>query len=180
MILADMTVLTLLAALLLIAIINDLRFRKVPNILTYPAMVTAIAYNSSLSGLEGLLFSVEGIGLGIGVLILFYFAGGMGAGDVKLLGAVGGFLGPQGVFIAFLFIAIIGGIHALTVLTFKGYVKEALKRYYLMLKAFILTGRIVFIPPSGGEMKLRLCYGVSIAIGTFLAVVLESRIMTLV
>ncbi len=177
MILTDTNILLLISALLIIAVINDLRFRKIPNLLTYPAMLIAIAYNCWLNGFGGFLFSIEGISVGIAVLITFHFMGGMGAGDVKLMGALGGFLGPKIIFVAFLFTAIIGGLHALVVLTLKGYVKETIKRYLIMLKTLFLTKRIVYVPASGEISKLRLCYGVSIAVGTALAISLESMIL---
>ena len=177
MILMDTNILLLLSALLIIAVINDIRYRRIPNLLTYPVMIVAVAYNSWLYGLEGFLFSIGGIVLGIAVLIVFHFMGGMGAGDVKLMGAVGGLLGPKIVFAAFLFTAIIGGIHALAVLIVKGYAMEAFKRYLAIMKTLILTKRIIYIPSSGEEGELRLCYGISIAAGTLLAILLGSEIL---
>ncbi len=176
MIFTDINILILLATLLIIAVVNDLRFQKIPNILTFPAMVVAIAYNSWFSGLEGFLFSIEGIGLGMAVLIAFHLFGGMGAGDVKLMGAVGGFLGPEGVFIAFLLTALTGGIYSLVILAFNGYLRGTLKRYGTMFKSFILTKKIVYVSASNKESKLRLCYGVPIAMGTLLTFLLKSFI----
>jgi prepilin peptidase CpaA len=176
MITIDTNILILLAALLTIAVVNDLRFQKIPNILTFPAMVAAIAYNSWFSGLEGFLFSIEGIGLGMALFIAFHLLGGMGAGDVKLMGAVGGFLGPEGVFIAFLFTAFTGGIYSLAILAYHGYLRGTLKRYGTMFKSFILTKKIVYVSASNKESKLRLCYGVPIAMGTLLTFLLKSFI----
>jgi prepilin peptidase CpaA len=146
-------ILLFLSTLLTIAVINDIRYRKIPNLLTYPAMIIAIAYNSWLTGFAGFLFSIEGIGLGISLLIIFHFMGGMGAGDVKLMGAIGGFVGPKIVFAAFLFTAIIGGIHALVVLTLKGHAKETIKRYLLMLKTLLLTKKITYLSSSKEEKE---------------------------
>lgn len=176
MIITDANILILLATLLTIAVVNDLRFQKIPNILTFPAMIVAIAYNSWFSGLEGFLFSIEGIGLGMAVFIAFHLFGGMGAGDVKLMGAVGGFLGPKGVFIAFLLTALTGGIYSLVILAFHGYLRGTLKRYGTMFKSFILTKKIVYVSASNKESKLRLCYGVPIALGTLLTFLLKSFI----
>jgi prepilin peptidase CpaA len=176
MIITDTNILILLAGLLTIAVVNDLRFQKIPNILTFPAMALAIAYHSWFSGLEGFLFSIEGIGLGMAVLIAFHLFGGMGAGDVKLMGAVGGFLGPKGVFIAFLLTALTGGIYSLVILAFKGYLMGTLKRYGTMFKSYIVTRKIVYVSASKEESKLRLCYGVPIAMGTLLTFLLKSFI----
>lgn len=176
MIYTDINIFILLSSILIIAVVNDLRFQKIPNILTFPAMVVAIAYNSWFNGLEGFLFSVEGIGLGMAVFIAFHLFGGMGAGDVKLMGAVGGFLGPKGVFIAFLFTALTGGIYSLVILAFHGYLRGTARRYGTMLKTYLLTQKIVYTPASKEESKLRLCYAVAIALGTFITYFFESFI----
>jgi prepilin peptidase CpaA len=142
--------------------------------LTFPAVIAAIAYHSWLSGFDGFLFSIEGIGVGMAVFIVFYLAGGMGAGDVKLMGAIGGLLGPKGVFVAFLFTAIIGGIYALAMLAFHGYLKDTIKRYVLILKSSVLTQKIIYIPRSDEEKGFRLCYGIAIATGTWITLFLNS------
>lgn len=138
----------LLSAILLIAAVKDIRFHKIPNWLTYSSMGIALLYHTGLNGLEGLLFSLKGIGIGMGLLIFFYLMKGMGAGDVKLLGAVGGLLGPTGVALAFLWTAVLGGIYALGLLVFH------------------LLNRT----DSEKREKPKLCYGVVIAAGTFLSV----------
>lgn len=180
MIVTHTNILLFLSVLLSIAVIHDMRFRRIPNALTYPAMIMAIAYNSWLGGFEGFLFSIEGIGLGIALLIVFHLMGGMGAGDVKLMGAVGGFVGPTIVFAAFLFTAVVGGIHAMVVLMCKGYAGDTRNRYVLMLKNLLITKKVTYLSPSREERQIRLCYGVSIAIGTAMAISLESVILKLI
>jgi len=133
-------------------------------------MTLGVVYYTWMNGTEGFLYSVEGIGVGVVVLILPYILGGMGAGDIKLMGAVGSLLGPKGVFTAFLFTAIIGGIYALLVLVLSRNLRNTVKRYGTMLKTFVLTQTMIYIPPSREEMKPRLCYGVAIALGTILSV----------
>ena len=73
------------------------------------------------------------------LLIVFYLMGMMGAGDVKLMGAVGSILGPAGVFKAFLFTAIVGGIYAVIVLAYHGQLAGFMKRIALSLKLSLLT-----------------------------------------
>jgi prepilin peptidase CpaA len=162
----DTGLILFLGVILLIASIYDLRFQRIPNWLTYPAVIAAIAYHIVINGLTGFLFSLEGLSVGIAVLILFYLKGGIGAGDVKLMGAVGGLLGPKGVFNAFLFTALIGGIYALVLLALYGHLKETVKRYGIMLKTFILTRDVIYIPLPNKNKIPRLCYGVAIALGT--------------
>ena len=166
----EITKLVILAIILLIAVVSDIRFHKIFNWLTFPAMVVAVSYHSYMSGLQGLIFSVVGIFVGIGLLILFYFKGGMGAGDVKLMGAVGGMIGAKGVFVAFLCTALVGGIFAIVLLTLHGRLKETAKRYGTILKVLIFTWSLIYLPPEKEEKMPLMPYGVSIAIGTSLAV----------
>jgi len=154
---------------LFLSAIRDIRFQKIPNWLTYPTMIVSIAYHSSFNGFRGLLFSIEGVCLGIALLILPYLFGGMGAGDVKLLGAVGGVLGPKGVFVAFLFTAIVGGIYALVLLAVNGYLKETINRYKTILMTFLLSKKFFYIPIPERKKSPRLCYGIAIAVGTLIS-----------
>ncbi len=93
--------------------------------------------------------------------------GGMGAGDTKLVGAIGAIIGPKGVLIASLFIAVTGGVYALIVFLLNNqYLKSFITRSALTAKTFALTRHFIPIPTDETEKKPRLCYGVAIAIGT--------------
>jgi prepilin peptidase CpaA len=163
-----------LSGILIAAVANDLRFQKIPNLLTYPAMAIALGYHFVMNGLDGLIFSAAGLALGIAVLILPYLMGGMGAGDAKLMGAVGTILGAKGVFVAFLFTAIAGGIYALILLFFnRRYFKGFFARQTTTLKTFIFTRQFIPIPGDQKKKKPKLCYGAAIAVGTLMSVFLE-------
>ena len=160
----------LLASVLIISSITDLRSHRISNRLTYSTMLFGMIFYSLTSGLSGLLYSMGGLFLGLALLIAFYFVGGMGAGDVKLMAAVGSLLGPQGVFHAFLGTTLIGGIYALIILTKKGYLMDTLKRFGLMLKTFFMTKKFIYIPPARQEKAPLLCYGVATSLGTLASV----------
>ncbi|MBN2373065.1 prepilin peptidase [bacterium] len=159
-----------LMVVLFIAVITDLRRHRIPNLLTLTAAAAGICYHTVVNGWDGFLFSVGGMLLGAALLIVFYILSGMGAGDVKLMGAVGSLLGPKGVFAAFIFTAIAGGIYAIALMIFSGMLSDAAKRYWMMLKTYILTGMINYINPDKGRKKPVLCYGVAIAAGTMISV----------
>ncbi|MBI5606331.1 MAG: prepilin peptidase [Deltaproteobacteria bacterium] len=158
----------LLAALIL-AVINDLNSQKIPNRLTYPTMALSLIYWTGYNGWSGFLFSLAGILTGLAVLIVFYLAGGMGAGDVKLMAAVGGWLGPQGVFWAFLYTGIFGGVYALILILINTVCQERIKGCWINLKSFLLTQQFVPLPGSK-EKATQLCYGLAIAAGTVFSI----------
>jgi prepilin peptidase CpaA len=158
-----------LTALLVVAALSDLRSQRIPNWLTYPGIIIAIVYYSMTNGLDGFLFGLEGLGLGIGILLLPYVMGGMGAGDVKLLGAVGAMLGPRGVFVAFIFSALVGGIYALVVLMGRhGSLRTCLFGMASLSGRFAGAGRGFSFSETEGQGKPKLCYGVAIALGTWI------------
>ena len=170
----DSFVIALLGGVLLMAAIYDHRSHRIPNLLTYPTMVIGLAYHCLTSGLDGFLFSAGGLALGIGIFVFPYLIGAMGAGDTKLMGAVGSVLGPKGVFIAFLFSAVVGGIYALILLIIKHeYGKEFIGKCGTILKAFIYTRQFVSLPASKKEEGPKLPYGIAIALGTLFYVFLE-------
>lgn len=170
----DITLIMLLGIVLIVATVTDLRYQKIPNILTFPVMVTALTYHGVMNGLDGLLFSTAGLAVGFALLTLPYILGVMGAGDVKLMGAVGTILGARGAFIAFLFSGIAGGIYALIILLIRRKECRAwFTRYAIMLKTLLFTGNLIPIPAGKHENTPRLFYGVAIASGTLFSIFLE-------
>jgi prepilin peptidase CpaA len=137
-------------------------------------MAVAFTYHFITHGLNGALFSAGGLGLGIAILIVPYLMGGMGAGDAKLMGAVGAVVGAKGVFVAFLFTAIVGGVYAMIVLLMnRQYSKGLIARHATTARTFVFTGQFIPIPDNAEEKKPKLCYGVAIALGTFIYMFLE-------
>ncbi|MBW2566077.1 MAG: prepilin peptidase [Deltaproteobacteria bacterium] len=170
----DPFLIILLSSSLLIAAVYDLRFQKIPNLLTYPTMGIAGVYHFVTNGWGGLLFSAGGLAIGIALLVLPYLMGGMGAGDAKLMGAAGAAIGPKGVFAAFLFTAVIGGVYALILLVIsRQYSKGLITRHVSTLKTFAVTRQFIPIPAAEDDKKPKLCYGIAIALGTLSYMFLE-------
>lgn len=163
----------ILLLILAIAVITDLRSRRIPNWLTYPAMGAGLSYHVYVDGWQGFLFGIEGLSLGFALLIVFYLLGGMGAGDVKLMAAVGSFLGPKLVFVAFLFTALAGGVYAIIILILYGKARDLMHPWVLTLKTLILTGKLIIVPAQNKEKLPALYYGVAIAVGTCVTVILQ-------
>jgi prepilin peptidase CpaA len=102
----DITLLIFLSA----AVYGDSRTRRIPNRLTVPVMIAGLAAHTATQGLPGLRFAAAGLAAGLGLLLLPYIMGGMGAGDVKMLAAVGALKGAMFVFSSFLCAAVVGGV----------------------------------------------------------------------
>lgn len=96
-----------------VASIYDWRFRRVPNWLTLSMMLAGLFLQTFFDGPDGFKNSILGLFLGILLLYIPFLLGGVGGGDVKLLGALGAFLGPFSLVHVFLASAVIGGIFSL-------------------------------------------------------------------
>ena len=163
----------LIFVLILISIM-DLKFQKLPNLIIFPAMLITLLYYGITSGYNGVLFSLKGMVLGIGLFILPYALGKMGAGDAKLMGLVGAVLGWKGVLIAALFTGIAGGFYAVIVLFAGGkFLKGFINRLSLNLKLLFMTKNLNYLMSNERKKGPRLCYGVAIAAGTISYILLE-------
>jgi prepilin peptidase CpaA len=158
-----------LSLLLILATVFDLRQQRIPNAITLPIIVSALIYFVILDGLSGFTHSAGGLFLGLALLLPVYIIGGMGAGDVKLMGAVGSILGPYAVFTAFLYSAILGGVYAMVVLARNKALSQTASRYGMMLRGYLVTGQLIYIPTHESKLPL-LCYGLAISLGTALSV----------
>ena len=105
-----------LLAVLIISSVTDLAWHRIPNVLLLSALVLALILQASGNGLDGMLSAAAGLLVGLAFLMPLHVMGGMGAGDVKLLGVVGAFLGPWGAFVAGVAALIVGAILGITIL----------------------------------------------------------------
>jgi prepilin peptidase CpaA len=98
---------------LAVATFMDLRSRRIPNWLVLPFMLAGLVVPGLLLGWYGLGQSMEGFGLGAAVFGILSWIGGMGMGDVKLVAAIGAWIGPQQLMFAIVLTAMAGGLIAL-------------------------------------------------------------------
>lgn len=160
--------------LVVIAAITDFRSRKIPNYLTLSGWGVGLMYHVITGGLDGLIFSFAGLVLGFCLLFLFYVLKGAGAADVKLMAAIGAFIGWEGVLRAFVFSSIIGVLFAVAVVAKEGVLMKILKNIWETIKGFFLARSISYIPI---ELNLKMCYGPPIALGTILSLWLGERVI---
>ncbi|OYP37700.1 prepilin peptidase [Rhodopirellula sp. MGV] len=85
-----------------VATAMDLKSRRIPNWLTVTTAILGLVWNLYAGHLSGLLTSLGGFATGFGILCTLWLIGGGGGGDVKMMGAIGAWLGPIPTLIVFL------------------------------------------------------------------------------
>ena len=102
----------LLAPLLAVAVVSDVRRHRIPNWLCLVGLTAGLGVQYWLGGWHGAIQALLGACVGLLGFMPFYLLRAMGAGDVKLLAAVGSFLGPQGALVATALSLLVGGLGA--------------------------------------------------------------------
>jgi prepilin peptidase CpaA len=104
----------------LVAATTDIWKYKVYNWLTFPTLICGLIYWLFAAGLPGVGMSFAGLIVGFGSLVVFYALGGVGAGDVKLLAAIGAWLGPLITMNVLLGSAFAAGLYAMGLMVLRG------------------------------------------------------------
>ncbi|WP_409254400.1 prepilin peptidase [Bacillus sp. SCS-153A] len=106
----------LLLLILAVCVVTDLKSRKIYNKVIFPSLLLTLVLHSIFGGFSGLLDSLLGFAVGLGLLLIPYLMGGMGAGDVKLLALIGAIKGVGFVLTTSFYMALLGGVIALAIL----------------------------------------------------------------
>ncbi|MBE0576194.1 MAG: prepilin peptidase [Desulfuromonadales bacterium] len=153
-----------------LACTTDTLKSKIPNLLNACLLLAGIALSTLTLGLHGFLMSLAGLALGIGLLILPYLMGGMGAGDVKALGALGALIGPYDLLQVFVYTGLYGGGLALLHYLFKTGFKNAFHKGWLSIRLLVLARDAHLLVPakeSSGKNSMRFPYATAIAFGYY-------------
>ncbi len=167
---AAVTIFVLLVAL------SDWRARRIPNVYVFPAIVLGLALHAT-RGWNGLEFSLKGLGLGFALLILPYVFGGMKAGDVKFLAAIGAWVGATDVLRALLMTVLLYPLLAIVPVLRAGKLKITLLRFgrvFFNFLGFFLPGFKLYAQQLESRddksiASVQTPFGVAIAAGTLLA-----------
>ena len=156
-----------LLAMLAVAIYFDVRTERIPNWLIAAGTVVALTFHAVNSGTFGVLTSVGGLFIAMAILLPFYIAGVMGAGDVKLMAAVGAFTGMPLALLAVGFALGVGVLEAIAILVLRGTGRQTWERYRQMGRTILATGRIVYIRPGQGDAAGEsFPFAIAIGVGT--------------
>ena len=158
---------TLTLALTISAALLDWRSRRIPNWLTVPGFLSAVTLHVVLNGWQGLRFALAGGALALILLLPLVMLRALGAGDWKLMGAVGAFLGWK-LFLFVMFGSILAsGIIAMVQMIRVGRVAETFRNMWTLLKGFFVFGLKKNPQISLDNPRLmKLPFGVAVAAAT--------------
>jgi prepilin peptidase CpaA len=153
-------------ALVIAAAAFDLHSRRIPNKLILLGLIAALPVQWAVhGGTAGLWLGLQGLATGIAVMLPFYLLRAFGAGDAKLMGAIGAFVGPSTVLLIALATFLAGGVWALVLVVQRRQLRHAGNSMFLMCTGFAQH-------KTQTASLGRLPYGVAIALGTMVVMVL--------
>src|SRR5512145_2918227 len=114
-------------AIALVACVTDIRSRRIPNVLTFGAAVAGLLFHLATGGRDAGFDSAMGYLAGTALFLPFFLLGGMGAGDIKLLAALGAWIGPRDALWLAAYTSIAGGVLAVVLGLMRGYLRTALR-----------------------------------------------------
>ncbi len=148
----------------------DGRYRKIPNKVLVPMVAFGFLFNTVTLGIPGFMDSLVGSFVGLALLFIPFALQGVGAGDVKLLAAIGALQGYQFVLATFLYGAVIGGIWAMIILIRQGVFFQTIKAILWNATIGLVSGRHALVPLrtlSAGR-SWGFPYGIAMGIGALI------------
>jgi prepilin peptidase CpaA len=159
-------------AIAIAAAVIDVQQRRIPNWLTYSAIGMGVLLRAFYFGWQGLFTALCGCLLAGGIVFIFYVVRAMGAGDLKLLAAIGTIVGPRQALIVLMGTALAGGVMALIYAAYRGQLWVTLANVGAVMKFHAVSG---LKPHPEANLDnpeaLRMPYGLAIAVGTLYAFV---------
>jgi prepilin peptidase CpaA len=151
--------------------VKDVRGKRIPNWLTYSGLLAALVVRAGLGGWAELKNGLAGMAFAGGIFLLLFLLGGMGGGDVKLMAAVGAWVGFAQAGVLLIISALAGGLLAAGYVLVHKRIWESLRNVVELLRHHLTEG---LTPHPTLNVRqagtLRLPYGLAIAIGTFYCV----------
>ncbi|MEN8135423.1 MAG: prepilin peptidase [Thermodesulfobacteriota bacterium] len=140
---------------------------RIPNPATFTLVLIGLGYQIQAGGILGGAMALAGLLVGLALLLVPYLLGGMGAGDVKALAALGALLGPGDIFQVFLFSGLIGGAMALVHLALSKNLKNRLRSWLATAWLLITRQSLPGKEAVAEDTRIKYPYGAAIAFGFF-------------
>ena len=159
------------------ASVHDVRERRIPNRLTGPAVVLALTLHFALSGWSSVAMATLAGILAGGAMLVFFLAGGMGAGDVKLMAALGWFVGMHSVGTVLVATALCGAACAVFLAMRRGMLRQTLRNTCVLVDHHGTHG-LVAHPERNVQSpyQLRMPFAVPMAMGCLIALCTQLQV----
>jgi prepilin peptidase CpaA len=172
----QLTIATTLAFVAL-CVASDVHTRRIPNLLCGIGAVTGVALNGIYFGLPGLLASGAGLLAAVALLLFPFAMGGIGGGDVKMMGAIGALLGVHTGFVALLAGLVLGGAVMAVHLARRRRLGQTLLTVGTMASASIVGGSLEPLRISAAQPgAITLPYSVPLGLGTIAALAMSGSL----
>ena len=152
------------------ACVTDIHSRRIPNWLTFGAAGAAVVFHTVTRAGGGFVFATSGWFVGAVIMFLPFALRGLGGGDVKLVAALGAWLGPANALWVGLYAGVAGFVMSLVVAAYSGYLRTALRNIWFLLQHWTVNGiRPLEDVSLEGSSGPRLAYALPIFAGLVLA-----------
>ena len=153
-----------------LCVVSDVRGRRIPNPLSVAGAGVGVGLNLHYFGAEGLALSFMGLALAVGVLIAPFAVGGIGGGDVKMMGALGAMLGPRLVLFGLIVGLALGGVIAALHAARRGMLRRTVVGMFDRIRGAVTVGTVEPLRMSPGDGSgLTLPYSLPLGLGALLA-----------
>jgi prepilin peptidase CpaA len=154
------------AAFLLLAVHQDVRSLRIPNWLTFPSLLGAIALGALRGGAAGAGAALLGAVVALAIGFLPFALGWLGAGDVKGSMVLGALWGAATFVAVFWWMLVVGGLLALFFVAAQGGLIDLLARWLRSVQATVITRRLTYFRPAAGAAAAKgLPFAVAMALG---------------
>lgn len=158
------------AAFALAAGFTDLRWRRIPNWLTYPAAPIAVVLHAIAGRWPEAKLSLEGLALGLGLLLPFVLLRSLGGGDWKLVGALGAFFGPKSLLVVIFYTLLINALMAIVLIVAKKRIWRTLRNMGRLVAALFRLHLPAKDLTIDNPEAIKVPFGVAAAVGVLLYV----------
>lgn len=144
-----------LMGFIVIAFAYDSKTSRIPNWLNFLGLTIGMMINIILMGVDGLVFSGSGVLLGFTIMLVLYFFGAVGAGDVKLFAAIGSMIGAFMLFNVMCYAVLYAGVIGIAILIYRRLFKRTVFKLYSWFFHFILSKEIFMFQELKNQQNLQ-------------------------